>query len=98
MLECLGVDQKGVGALSVRDGPHVREIDLLCSTKIVQKTAGRRGGRRASLEAEPGEPGRAELVEEGAAGCLFIERPRLNRRDGKAGGGQGRPPGCDSLA
>ena len=83
VLERDRVDQQAVGRCLVGDAADVREIGFLRVAQIVEQRAGRRHGRRVSIEPEPFEPVRAELIDQRPARGFVLERPRLDARHGK---------------
>ena len=81
VLERRGIDDQGVGSLAVAERADVGEVDLLRRLQVVDEGAGRRDGRRPAIEAEPFEPGDAQLIEERAPGRLGVECPAVDRCD-----------------
>ena len=75
------IEEQRVGALAVRDGAHVRQVDLLTVAQILHQRAGGCRGGGTWLETEAVQAGGAKLCQQGAPRRLQLERPRLNRRN-----------------
>ncbi len=91
MLERRRIDQQGVGALAVRDGPDVGDVGFLRRAEIVDERARGRDRRGMSVEAEAAESGRAHLVQQRAPGRFAVERPGVDRRNRQPGGREHGP-------
>ena len=79
MLERDRVDEQAVGRCLVGDAADVREVGFLRVAQIVEQRAGGRHGGRVSVEPEPFEPVRAELVD-AACGAPIRARTSTARR------------------
>ncbi len=77
------IDDQAVGARSVGDAAHVREVRLLRVAEVGDQTAGCLDGGDAAVESEAFEAVGPELIEQRAPRRLGLEAPRGRRRHGQ---------------
>ena len=108
-LSVVGSMSSASARCAVRDGAHVREVDLLRVAQVVDERAGGRDGGGLSVEAEAFEAAGAQLIEQRAARRLrrrtssastgVIGQPARERSVGElARPRRRRPAGHDDLA